>query len=237
MEASPPPPSPPPPPRPVTHVIFDMDGLLLDTERLYSAVFGEVCGRYGRRYDGAVKARTLGRTAPEAAAAVVRALSLPLSPQSLHRETHHRLQSLFPTANLMPGAERLVRHLREHGVPCGLATSSCSASFEAKTRRHRDFFSLFDPVVLGDDPEVLQGKPAPDIFLACARRFSPPPEPQACLVLEDAPLGLRAARAAGMQAVLVPEEPLSAELTAGATLVLPSLCHLRPQLFGLPALP
>nr|KAF6492855.1 hypothetical protein HJG59_015098 [Molossus molossus] len=183
--------APMPSPRPVTHLLFDMDGLLLDTERLYSVVFQEICGRYGKTYSWDVK-------------------------------------------SLVMGVERLIQHLRERKVPMAVATSSGSASFQMKTSRHKEFFALFDHIVLGDDPEVSKGKPDPDIFLACARRFSPPAPVDKCLVFEDAPNGVEAALAAGMQVVMVPDGHLHRELTTKATVVLASLQDFQPELFGLP---
>ncbi|KAG3270958.1 pseudouridine-5'-phosphatase isoform X2 [Ictidomys tridecemlineatus] len=177
--------------RPVTHIIFDMDGLLLDTERIRSGVLEEICGRYEKKYTWDVKSL------------------------------------------IMPGAEKLIHHLLKHNIPIAVGTSSESASFEMKTRRHKEFFRLFNHIVLGDD--VKNGKPDPEIFLTCARRFLPPPAPEKCLVFEDAPNGVEAALAAGMQVVMVPDENLSPDLTRKATLVLRSLQDFQPELFGLPA--
>lgn len=95
-----------------THVIFDLDGLLLDTERLYSEVFSELCGRHGRIYDWDVKARVMGRTAREAARVVVDTLGLPVTPEQLMADAQSRLEELFPTADLMPGTVQ--GHVRGH---------------------------------------------------------------------------------------------------------------------------
>lgn len=136
---------------------------------------------------------------------------------------------------LFAGAERLIRHLHDNDVPIALATSSGEDSVSVKTKHHQELFSLFHHKVMGSsDPEVKQGKPAPDIFLIAAQRFKEQVNPDECLVFEDAPNGVTAAVDAGMQCVMVPDEHVSEDLRKHATVVLRSLDDFKPEDFGLP---
>jgi HAD superfamily hydrolase (TIGR01509 family) len=216
----------------ITHVIFDMDGLLLDTEPFYTEVAGAIAARYGRVFDWSLKSRMIGLRAPESAKLFLETLGIPLSVSEYLALRKGMLEALFPQAKALPGAEELTRHLKRHGIPVAVASSSDSKYFALKTHQHREWFATFDCVVLGDDPEVKEGKPSPDVFLVVARRLGA--EPSRCLVFEDAPAGVEAARKAGMYAVAVPDPNMSDSAYGEAHQILRSLREFEPVVWGLP---
>src|SRR5262245_22967105 len=103
--------------------IFDLDGVLLDTEPLYTQATAEVAARFGRVYDWSVKRECIGRGTLEAARIIIDALSLPLSPEALVHERDLLLTDLVARAPAISGAEGFTRALADRAVPLAIATS------------------------------------------------------------------------------------------------------------------
>ncbi|PNW79118.1 hypothetical protein CHLRE_09g401330v5 [Chlamydomonas reinhardtii] len=223
-------------------VLFDMDGLLLDTEGAYTVAQQRILDRFGRKFTWELKAKMMGRQALDAARVLCEDLKLTpeeITPEQFLVERDALLQEAFANSPLMPGAERLVRHLAACGVPMAVATGSHAAAFKLKTSKHGQLFSLFHHVVTGD--MVAKAKPDPEIFIKAAAGFTDPAvtDMGSVLVFEDAPNGVEAARAGGMRVVMAPYPGLPQEHVTGcgATQVLPSLEAFNPEEWGLPPFP
>lgn len=135
------------------------------------------------------------------------------------------------------GASELITHLHANNVPMAVATSSKRREYDLKVTQHQELFKLMSHIVCSDDPLVEKGKPAPDIYLAAAKRFSSPPlSTSDVVVLEDAVSGVQAAKAAGMVCVMVPDERMDPARTKLADKVIKSLTELDLSEFGLPCI-
>ncbi|KAL1478758.1 hypothetical protein MTO96_015975 [Rhipicephalus appendiculatus] len=224
--------------KPVTHVIFDLDGVVLDADKVYAAAVEDVVGRYHKKYTWELKKRVMGMPDADAARIVIDTLGLPVSEDYYLYELDRLYKLTLSLSRVKPGAEDLIRHLHAHGVPIAMTTSTMPLSFGLKMAHHRNVLSLFNHVlILGRDPEVKHGKPNPDIFLVAASKFYDHPPPVKVLVFEDTPAGVTAALDAGMQVVMVPDPRMDQANRSRATLCIDSLVDFKPELFGLPSFP
>lgn len=183
-------------------VIFDMDGLLIDSERVIMEVWLERAAAHGVAVDHATYLRCVGKAWPEARRILAEALGGDDAFHAIQPQVQSRLEAIahgsgFP---LKHGAAELLARLEAAAVPCAVASSSARAQVGhrltvAGVRRH------FRALAGGD--EVARGKPDPSVYLLAAARLGV--DPRACIVFEDSASGARAALAAGASLVLVPD--------------------------------
>ncbi|CAD6575292.1 MAG: hypothetical protein CYPHOPRED_005672 [Cyphobasidiales sp. Tagirdzhanova-0007] len=223
-------------------VIFDMDGLLIDSERVYTLVTNELLAPYGKEVTWELKKGIMGRPGLDAARYLVEYTGIPLSPEEAMRLTERRQEELFIKVEPMPGALKLVAHLATHNVPLAIATGSRQKNFVLKTSHLPELFTHFPKasIVTADTEQVKKGKPHPDIFLYAAETIGvfDANARAKTLVFEDGIPGVKAARAAGMEVVWVPDDGLLAAASTeivDASLTLKSLQDFRPEDWGLPA--
>ncbi len=213
-------------------VIYDMDGLLLNTEIFYSQASNAVFSRYGKTMSDELKSRVIGRPTMESAKLLVEELQLPLSPEEYLKQRNEILTTLMPDAQAMPGAKELTHFLHSQNVKQAVATSTQTPFFHIKTQSHQDWFALFDTIICGDHPDIVHGKPAPDIFLIAAKQLGIAPE--SCLVFEDSPAGVQAAKSANMSVVAVLEDYANPKYYTQADQILHSLEDFDAAQWSLP---
>lgn len=216
----------------ITHLIYDFDGLLLNTEPIYCRVNEMIAARYGKSFTRSHHRMIMGRQAVDCAEILVRELDLPLTVEEHLAARNELIFDLLPEAMPMPGAVEMTQRFYRLGVKQAIATSSAKVTFDLKTKNHQDWLKIFDVIVLGDDPAVRLSKPAPDSFLVAAKRLEAVPED--CLVFEDAPAGVKAAKAAGMAVVAVPASYMVRSLYEAADEIILDLSSFDAQGWGLP---
>ncbi|MCT0226137.1 HAD family phosphatase [Synechococcus sp. CS-1328] len=182
--------------------LFDLDGLLLDTEPLHGRAWREAARHFGGDLSEAQLLDLRGRPRLDCAERVRCMLPQPVSVEALLAVRQPIAEALLGLAPPMAGAPALVQRCHQLGIPMALATSSAEASVAIKAAPH-PWLSLIVERVYGDDPQLRQGKPAPDIFQLAAERLGVTPGD--CWAFEDSLAGCRSALEAGCRVhVLVP---------------------------------
>jgi HAD superfamily hydrolase (TIGR01509 family) len=188
-------------PRRVEAVVFDMDGLLLDTEIVYRAAMIEAGAMFGITFTGEIYASMVGKTNPESAVLLRGLYGEDFPVQAYFERVWSDVEDLLEAeTKLKTGVIEILDYLDDIGLPRAIATSNGIASVEKYLGRF-DLLHRFNAVVANAD--VQRHKPHPDPYLEAARRIGI--DPTQCLALEDSHPGVRAAHAAGMMTVMVPD--------------------------------
>ena len=190
-----------------TACLFDLDGLLLDTEPSHARAWSEAAAHFGLQLSAEQLQQLRGRRRLDCARQVLdwlhEAGATALTTAALLAIRQPIAEALLVRAPAMPGAESLIRRCQSLGIPMALATSSSRDAVRLKAGPH-PWLALIKTRVHGDDPQLLAGKPAPDVFLLAAERLGVPAD--GSWAFEDSPAGAEAALAAGCRVhVLRPE--------------------------------
>lgn len=201
-------------------IVFDMDGLLVDSEPGWEKARQDLAARHGKHWSAENQKSVMGVSTQEWVEYMIQQLDLDLAPEKVQAAVLDRLAELYrEKIPFLPGSVEAV-HLAARHYPTALASGSHRSLIDIVLQDPR-MQGIFKVVLSAD--EVTAGKPAPDVYLEAARRLNVPPE--ACVCLEDSANGILSGRAAGMKVIAVPDPRRSPapEVLEQADLVLDSL--------------
>jgi HAD superfamily hydrolase (TIGR01509 family) len=180
-------------------VVFDLDGVLIQTEEIWDDVREAYAGERGARYDDEAQRAMMGMSSLEWSLYMHEELGVPDEPEDISAEVVRRMEARYrERLPLIDGAEEAVRRLADRW-PLGLASSSNRPLIDAVLELS-GLVSSFKATVSSE--EVERGKPSPDVYLECARRLGV--DAAACVAIEDSHSGIRSAKAAGMRVLAIP---------------------------------
>lgn len=214
---------------PFAAVIFDMDGVLLDTEPLYKKAMYQACADLGFEMTDELHSSTIGAPGDIGNKMTMDYFGEKF-PIDLYNE-YTRKTMVALTADevpVKPGVRELLFELNTRDIPTAVATSTGSPTAPDRLKR-AGLYDLFQTVVTRND--VTNGKPHPEPYLTAAARINI--DPTTCIALEDSHNGIRSAHGAGMMAIMVPDllQPIP-EIEALCHAIMPSLHHVREAAFG-----
>jgi HAD superfamily hydrolase (TIGR01509 family) len=224
LEASPA--EPASPGRKIGAVVFDLDGVLIQSEEVWDEVRERYVVEHGGRYDEEVQRAMMGMSSPEWSRYLAEDAGVREAPEAINRDVVElMLEAYRHELPLLPGARETVRRTAEP-FPLALASSSNREIFEAVLEL-AGLADCFQATVSSE--EVARGKPAPDVYLEAARRLGVAPE--RCAAVEDSHAGIRSAKEAGMRVLAIPNPsyPPDEATLALADVTLASLEELTPE--------
>lgn len=210
-------------------VVFDMDGVLIDSEQVWDDVREALARERGGHWHEGAQREMMGMSSPEWSRYMHERIGLAEPPEEINRIVVERMVERYADGPpWVPGAIDAVHRLADDFV-LGLASSSNRELIDGVLEAG-GLADLFAGTVSSE--EVAAGKPAPDVYVEAARRIGV--EPVACAAIEDSHNGIRAAKAAGMRCVAIPNIhfPPGAEALAEADVVLESLAELTPEVLA-----
>ena len=182
-------------------VIFDLDGVLADSEPWWNKIDKKLLAQYGVTYRGEYHRNVLGVSYRLAVEFYKKAFGLSVSTEEMMRRRAEIAIEFFANrVGLFPSAKKVLQELQRMNLSLAIATSSVSASARPFLHRHQ-LTAFFDTIVTGD--EIERGKPHPDAYMRAAEKLGLAPD--ACLVIEDALSGIAAAKAANMRVAAIPD--------------------------------
>ena len=210
----------------IAGVVFDLDGVLLDSEQIWDAVREQLVRERGGRWHDRAQREMMGMSSTEWSRYLHEELGVPDPPEEISAEVVRRLETIYrERLPVIPGAREAVERLAERW-PLGLASSSNRELIELAL----DLLGIADRFqAIVSSEEVARGKPAPDVYLEAAGRLRV--EPDRAAAIEDSHNGIRAAKAAGMRVIVIPNRhfPPGDDALAEADLVLDSLAGLTAE--------
>jgi HAD superfamily hydrolase (TIGR01509 family) len=210
----------------IVAVVFDLDGVLIQSEEVWDEVREAFVRERGGRYDAEVQRAMMGMSSTEWSAYLHDTAGVPDSPEEINAEVVRRMLGWYEShLPLIDGAVDAVRRL-QGAFTLGVASSSNRPLIDAVL----DVAGIADAFAATvSSEEVARGKPAPDVYLEAARRLSV--DPHACAAVEDSHGGIRSAKAAGMRVIAIPNPtyPPDDEALALADVALQSLAELTPE--------
>jgi HAD superfamily hydrolase (TIGR01509 family) len=210
----------------VKAVVFDLDGVLIDSEPVWERVRRSYVAQHGGNWTEDAQQRLMGMSTPEWAAYLSEGLGVDEDPGEVQRAVIEEMAQTYESRlSLLPGADDAVRRIGQQW-PLGLASSSPRRLID-RVLQLTGWTPLFQAT--RSTEEVPRGKPAPDVYEAVARDLGR--ETSACAAIEDSSNGILSAAAAGLRVIAIPrpEYPVSERARAAAVLTLDSLDEVTPE--------